>query len=291
MSVRPARESQVDDDPAPAKRDASEPRVKDASVPRGDASDGVSDASVSSDDGAIEDPVSGDAEISTATDAGVPIADLIAEQQSGSRLQARYLTTPEGGREFVEWYDTQRNTVCQIKTAADGVPRCLPIAAGAGTSFSDPLCQQGMSSIPPGVWGVEALYSDDRSECEIKRTIYERDQARPTALRSDRRGAADYYYRTNGTCSGPYKSQASYKTMRADPRFAPRSSSPSKNERTTWERTACRALLRRGRESGLRAHRGQRARLHLLLLLPRHRYHLPLPSFHVRHRERRRLSR
>lgn len=133
--------------------------------------------------------------------------DLSAEQQSGTRIKARYYVTDDGARELIGFQDTLRNTECTFEVASDGTVRCLPPGSGA-TSFSDTACQQPITSIPSGVCNLPAImYVKDVSTCPARRLVYERG----TELKGADGGVAPYYYRSGSECSGPYPSQASYK--------------------------------------------------------------------------------
>src|SRR5262249_36764419 len=48
----------------------------------------------------------------------------VAAAVSGSRLRAKYLTTADGARQFVGWYDSQRKEDCSFDVAEDGQMHC-----------------------------------------------------------------------------------------------------------------------------------------------------------------------
>ena len=50
---------------------------------------------------------------------------------SGSRLKARYASTPDGARIFLVWRDSELGFDCEFQKAEDGKQRCLPRAAQA----------------------------------------------------------------------------------------------------------------------------------------------------------------
>lgn len=64
--------------------------------------------------------------------------------QSGSRIKARTLNTPDGAKTFVGWHDVQRNEDCVFLPAGDGKQRCLPLSgviiSATSTEFADPAC-------------------------------------------------------------------------------------------------------------------------------------------------------
>jgi hypothetical protein len=61
---------------------------------------------------------------------------------SGTRLKANVYIGEDGSKQFASWHDTQLNTDCTFKVAADGVVRCLPVAAGRYARFADSSCTQ-----------------------------------------------------------------------------------------------------------------------------------------------------
>lgn len=62
----------------------------------------------------------------SALDDDVPPGDVYAMSRSGSRLEARFVTTPEGLHVFEGWTDRARHERCTFALAADGQVRCLP---------------------------------------------------------------------------------------------------------------------------------------------------------------------
>ncbi|GEM_PF-3444751 len=69
--------------------------------------------------------------------------------RSGSRLHVRYFTGADGSREFIGFYDGQRNENCSFiwpgSAAADGTTRCLPLDNLAylnDSYFADSSCTQ-----------------------------------------------------------------------------------------------------------------------------------------------------
>ena len=70
------------------------------------------------------------------------------QYRSGTRIKMQTLTTPDGAKQFVGWFDTERNEACQFSTAADGVTRCLPtpmairftLASSTTGLFADMAC-------------------------------------------------------------------------------------------------------------------------------------------------------
>ena len=76
------------------------------------------------------------------TSGNVNQADLY---ESGSRLKAEVLNTPDGAQAFLGWYDSQLQIDCSFATASDGQVRCLPnlgsIVKVSGY-FSDASCSE-----------------------------------------------------------------------------------------------------------------------------------------------------
>ena len=98
---------------------------------------------------------------------------------SGSRLKARYASTPDGAKVFMGWYDSQLNEKCTFMLAEDGNMRCLPSAAyeqiissAYEKAFLDSQCL-GQSflvvhevSCDKGTSRYAFFYNSNRSLCE-----------------------------------------------------------------------------------------------------------------------------
>jgi len=65
--------------------------------------------------------------------------------QSGTRIKAKTLTTPDGAKSFETWFDSQLGANCGPQQAADGQQRCLPSGLFAGTYWSDSDCTQPLA--------------------------------------------------------------------------------------------------------------------------------------------------
>ena len=63
---------------------------------------------------------------------------------SGSRLKARYASTPDGARIFLGWRDSELGFDCEFQTAEDGKQRSLPREGHVW--FSDDECTELISS-------------------------------------------------------------------------------------------------------------------------------------------------
>jgi hypothetical protein len=62
---------------------------------------------------------------------------------SGGRLRARYLEGSDGSREYVGWYDTEKQSECAFSKDTTGTVRCLPIhRVAAGSAYADASCTQ-----------------------------------------------------------------------------------------------------------------------------------------------------
>ena len=68
--------------------------------------------------------------------------------ESGTRLRARYAMGTDGSKEFVGWFDKQRNEECSIKAAESGKLRCLPTAHPV-FDYSDAECTKPIVTLPP----------------------------------------------------------------------------------------------------------------------------------------------
>ena len=72
-------------------------------------------------------------------------ANLERHAKAGSRLEARWLTTPDGRRFFDGWYDQQLKSACSFQLASDQKLRCLPTATrgypGWSVAFANERCR------------------------------------------------------------------------------------------------------------------------------------------------------
>lgn len=63
--------------------------------------------------------------------------------KSGSRLQGVYYESPEGTRQFVEWFDSQKQQYCRFVQTPDRKYRCMPSNVDSSFSyFSDAACSK-----------------------------------------------------------------------------------------------------------------------------------------------------
>jgi hypothetical protein len=70
-----------------------------------------------------------------------PVATVMADPISGSRLRANYRLGSDGSKEYLpgSWFDSMLGQDCSFTTGADGLQRCLPDGASAQV-FSDAAC-------------------------------------------------------------------------------------------------------------------------------------------------------
>jgi hypothetical protein len=88
-----------------------------------------------------------------------------ASAVSGSRLRAKYVTSADGARQFVGWYDSQRQEDCRFDVAEDGETRCMPIAAQLGSQLSvsgyaDSACKNQLAVFNPSAQGSSSAVVD-----------------------------------------------------------------------------------------------------------------------------------
>lgn len=74
-----------------------------------------------------------------------PVPDADAQEQSGDRLKARWLTTPDGARQFVGWRDTDLGIDCVPRRHEDGSLRCLPLSVAGPAYLMGADCDQRVS--------------------------------------------------------------------------------------------------------------------------------------------------
>jgi hypothetical protein len=61
--------------------------------------------------------------------------------RSGSRIQLKTVSSPDGARSLASWHDALLGVDCYFYTATDGATRCLPLSMGyLGTFFADSTC-------------------------------------------------------------------------------------------------------------------------------------------------------
>jgi hypothetical protein len=69
------------------------------------------------------------------------------DHTSGTRLRVRYHAGADGSREFLGFFDNQRNENCYFQKASDGLTRCLPSTKAVyfsygGGYYADAACSQ-----------------------------------------------------------------------------------------------------------------------------------------------------
>jgi len=69
---------------------------------------------------------------------------------SGSRLKARYYEGEDGSKQFIGWWDSQRQEDCVMVPAKDGKLRCLPAANVAITGYADANCSVPVVTVRKG---------------------------------------------------------------------------------------------------------------------------------------------
>jgi hypothetical protein len=79
-----------------------------------------------------------------------PVADAQADQAvSGTRLKARWYVSADGAKQFLGWFDSQRQENCSFQVAADGKTRCLPTTVLTFFYFYDPECKRPLAVSAP----------------------------------------------------------------------------------------------------------------------------------------------
>src|SRR3954463_11488264 len=67
-----------------------------------------------------------------------PPATFVPNWKSGTRIRAITYSALDGGDpHWFTWRDTQLDTDCDGSVAADGIERCLPLTANAGSYYAD----------------------------------------------------------------------------------------------------------------------------------------------------------
>jgi hypothetical protein len=86
---------------------------------------------------------------------------------SGTRLRARVWSGSDGSEQFIDWYDNSRKEECSFRTGADGVDRCLPSGAYAGSLFSDASCTQRIAYATKGCAAPKYADTYDTATCGL----------------------------------------------------------------------------------------------------------------------------
>ncbi len=106
-------------------------------------------------------------------------SDGTTDHTSGSRLRVRYLAGADGSREFMGFFDNQRNENCLFGSATvragDGTIRCLPseaVAYQGAFYFADAACTVRLAAALKAQCAPKyaAMYS--ASQCPLTETIY-----------------------------------------------------------------------------------------------------------------------
>ena len=64
----------------------------------------------------------------------------VQHYQSGTRIEARVVTTPDGAKALFGWRDTLLDMNCQFGNTADGTVRCVPASVAKLGYYSDSAC-------------------------------------------------------------------------------------------------------------------------------------------------------
>jgi len=87
---------------------------------------------------------------SSTTPVGLGSPPRTEDALSGTRLKARYYQSGDGARQFIGWFDSQRNVPC-LFCMADSL-RCLPaVSVQSRDAFADGACSQSAlpAAVPP----------------------------------------------------------------------------------------------------------------------------------------------
>lgn len=133
-------------------------------------------------------------------DAASPSQNMVGcAVKSGSRLQGVYYESPEGTRQFVEWFDSQKQQYCHFVQTPDQKFRCMPSDVFNSTLyFSDSACATEVAYgganqsscarqllvFPDGIPNLDPLF----------RRLRYRPVAGPGSLRTE------VYQKRNGVC-------------------------------------------------------------------------------------------
>jgi hypothetical protein len=131
-------------------------------------------------------------------DGAVLIDGSVGDMTSGARLRAKNYVTDDGAKQFVNWFDRQRNEDCAFKLASDGLFHCLPLSAdNSPLSYLDAQCTTPALFLPPATCRTPPAYSVPPSGpgCHATYQVYQAGSAMMPAPQN-------YYTRTNtGQCN------------------------------------------------------------------------------------------
>ena len=79
------------------------------------------------------------------------------ENASGTRIKVKSFAGSDGSKQFVGFYDSERQEDCSYSYASDGKLRCLPPASGVSL-YADANCSIPVLNVPPGSCSALASY-------------------------------------------------------------------------------------------------------------------------------------
>ena len=126
-----------------------------------------------------------------------PSAPSTWEPVSGSRLQARYLTSDDGLRVFDGWFDTSRGEYCRVGRGQGGRYYCFP--AANPSVFRDARCQQAIGQHLGCAYRYTGVARGDRRCGNENVTLWEEGEAVHLPSR---------YRLANDFCAGPDTAEA-----------------------------------------------------------------------------------
>lgn len=147
-------------------------------------------------------------------------SDSTTDHTSGSRLRVRYLAGADGSREFIGFFDNQRNENCLFGggsiRASDGAIRCLPsdaVSFQATFYFADAACKERLAAALKSECFPKyaAIYSS--SQCPKTETIY--------PVLSSWSGSPVYYVNASAQCVVYPGSLTSYNLYTVGDEIAP----------------------------------------------------------------------
>lgn len=141
-----------------------------------------------------------------------PVPDANAQPAtSGARLKSRYYVSSDGARQFVGWFDLQRNEACGFQQTPEGI-RCMPAVSGyflgVSSYYADAACTMRMAQAPmdcrstPPDYIVESTFT---AACGAQATSQVR-YFRPAGVFS----GATMYLKGQSTCVGFPKSAETF---------------------------------------------------------------------------------
>lgn len=104
---------------------------------------------------------------------GGPVPPALADPVSGSRLKSKYRTASDGSKQWIGWYDAERNEDCNFLTMSDGSLRCVPSGwANPSGYYADSSCTTQLAFSPGCANVTYAIMNDSDGQCGYRARLF-----------------------------------------------------------------------------------------------------------------------